>query len=179
VRTRAAIEAKAAVEMGREVDKRALIEALRHRLAAELERVTRRAVDAAEAAAHEENRPEGDKDMRSTEASYVARGQAERARSLEQALAKLAAMPVRDFAPGDAIVASALVELESDGRRARYLLVPAAGGERLPTPGTEREVVTLATTSPLGGAIIGSSEGDEVDVATPQGRRTHLVVSVR
>ena len=45
-----------------------------------------RAVDAAEGATHEENRAEGDKDMRSTEASYVARGHAERTVQLEQAL---------------------------------------------------------------------------------------------
>jgi transcription elongation GreA/GreB family factor len=159
------------------VDKRALLEALRAQLTAELHRVTQRAVDAADAATHEENRPEGDKDMRATEASYIARGQAERARALEQALAKIAAVNVREFAPGDPIALTALVELDHEGRRSLYFLLPAAGGERLPLAGG-REVQTLATTSPLGAAMLGLTEGDDLEVSTPQGPRSYEIARV-
>jgi transcription elongation GreA/GreB family factor len=151
------------------MDKRALHEALRAQLAAELERATRHALDAAEATTHEENRAESDKDMRSTEASYVARGQALRARDLALALKRLDQMALRDFGAGDRIEASALVVLEDDGRRATYFIVPAGGGQRIGA------VHTLATTSPLGAALLGLTAGDEVEV----GARCLTVVAVR
>lgn len=159
------------------IDKRALLAGMKDQLARELERSTGRARDAASAATHEENRAEGDKDMRATEASYVARGHSERVLQLEQALAKLGALAARDFGPGAGIESSALVELESGKRRSLYFLLPAAGGERMQFEGVE--VQTLATTSPLGASLLGLSEGDEAEVSTPQGMRTYLITSVR
>src|SRR5690242_6220866 len=93
------------------IDKRALIADLRAHLASELDASQRRALDAAEAATHEENRPENDKDMRSTEASYIARGQAERVRDMEQALVVLQSLPLRDFGDADPIASSAIVDV--------------------------------------------------------------------
>jgi transcription elongation GreA/GreB family factor len=159
------------------IDKQALLDQLRAQLEQELARATRHALDAAEAATHEENRPEGDKDMRSTESSYVARGQALRARELETALRRLAAVTLRDFPPGAPIETSALVELEHDGRRSRHFIVPAGGGIKLRAGA--REVQALATTSPLGRALLGLTAGEEGEVATPQGARTFTVTAVR
>ncbi|WP_437675682.1 GreA/GreB family elongation factor [Sorangium sp. So ce131] len=159
------------------IDKRALLATIKDQLARELERSTERARDAADAATHEENRAEGDKDMRATEASYVARGHTERVHQLEQALAKLGALSVRDFGPDDTIASSALVELESGDRRALYFLLPAAGGERLQFQGVSLQ--TIATTSPLGAALLGLSEGDEAEVTTPQGTRSYLITGVQ
>ncbi len=154
------------------IDKQQLVETLAALLAGELERATRHALDAAAAATHEENRAESDKDMRSTETSYVARGQALRARELETAIQKLRAMPVRDFRPEDAIEASALIDVEQDGKRARYWLVPDGGGQLL------GNVRTLGTTSPLGRALLGLRAEEEVEVITPQGPRACLVLRV-
>lgn len=159
------------------LDKRACVAALRARLAEEIAAATRAAKEAAAAATHEENKPENDKDMRSTEASYVAKGQADRVRALEHTLAMLDAMAVREFAKGDAIAASALVEVEAKGHRVTYLVVPAAGGVRATVGGVE--VQTLATSSPLGAALLGLTEGDEAEVETPQGLRSWSVESVR
>ena len=39
-------------------------------------------------------------------------------------------------------------------------------------------MLTLATTSPLGRALLGSSEGDTAEVVTPQGTKSYEVVSV-
>ncbi|WP_394850681.1 GreA/GreB family elongation factor [Pendulispora brunnea] len=153
-----------------------LLESLRAELTKELEATRQRAHDAAVAATHEENRPENDKDMRSTVDSYVARGQVERLREIEQALARLASMPVRDLAPGDAIVVSAIVKIRHDATETLYFVVPAAGGMRLHEG--KIEVHTLATTSPLGAAILGLSEGDEAEVVTPQQTRTFEILHV-
>lgn len=165
--------------MSHEVDKRALVAALKARLEAEIVEATRLAKDAAEGATHEDNKPEGDKDMRSTEASYIARGQAERVRTLESALLALSAMPVKRFEDGDLIQVSAIVEL-SDGKSTdRYLLVSAAGGLRLRSDPSAPEVQTLAVQSPLGKALLGLTAGDEAEVATPKGMKSYEVVSVR
>ncbi len=169
--------------MGGKADKHALLEALKDELSSEITRSTRRALEAAEAATHEENRSEGDKDMRSTEASYVARGQAERVHELEKTLAKLSSVAVKDFGKGAAIEASAVVEIEHEGERGApakkttYFVVPAGGGVRLRAGGVE--VLTLATTSPLGGAILGLTAGDEAEVEGPQGTKSYTIVSVR
>jgi transcription elongation GreA/GreB family factor len=156
-------------------DKRALLEELRAKISAEIERGTRSAKDAAEAATHEENKAEGDKDMRSTEASYIARGQAERVRELDAALGKLAAMPLRAFADGDRVAASAIVEIDDGKKTATYFLVTAAGGLSL----GDGALATLATTSPLGAALLGLEAGDEAEVTTAQGTKTYELVSVR
>jgi transcription elongation GreA/GreB family factor len=159
--------------------KGAVLAALRAELQAELDRFTRRALDAALAATHEENRAEGDKDMRSTEASYVARGQAERVREIESAIARLASMELRSFGEGAPIAVGALVDVQQGGARAKttYFVVPVAGGMKLHAGGAD--VLTLATTSPLGGALLGLSEGDEAEVSTPQGTKTYAILSVR
>src|SRR5262249_56146007 len=116
-----------------------------------------------------ENRGESDKDMRSTETSYVARGQALRARDLELSLRRLGVLELRDFAKGAAIEASALVEVEQESKRISYFVVPAGGGQRLRAG--RREILTLATTSPLGKALLGLSVGEEAEGTTPQGAR--------
>ncbi len=156
--------------------KQRLIADTRAHLQSERAAMTRLAKDAADAAAHEENRPEGDKDMRSTEASYVARGQAERVRAIEHTLALLSAMECKVFANSDPITVSALVTTECRGERARYFLLPSGGGIALSLDG--EKVMTLATTSPLGRALLGLREGDEAETPSPQGEKTHVVIAV-
>ncbi len=163
-----------------EIDKRALLEALKQRLEADLSRAHKRAKDAVDGATHEENRAEGDKDMRATEASYVARGHSERVVEMEEALARLNTLELLSFEPGARIAMSALVELRHHDRRLHYFLVPSAGGERLPSAGVE--VQTLTTQSPLGALLLGLTEGDEAELpARSPGElaRAYEVIRVR
>jgi transcription elongation GreA/GreB family factor len=157
--------------------KRDLVDQLIAAIKEEIERATKAAKDAAEGATHVDNKPEGDKDMRSTEASYIARGQAARVAETVEALARLEGMPVKEFGEGAKIESSALVDVEHDGKESTYLIVPAAGGRTLAVNGNK--VTTLATTSPLGRALLGASEGDDAEVHTPQGLKTHSIVRVR
>ncbi len=160
-----------------DVDKAQLVSILRARLTSEVANMTRLAVEQAEAASHEENKPENDKDMRSTEASYLAKGQADRVQSLEHALALLTSMPIRHFGSSESIQASALIDVRGPQGARTYFLLPALGGERLGHDG--KEIHTLATTSPLGRALLGLIAGEEAEVATPQGTQTYEVASVR
>lgn len=163
------------------VDKTQLLALLIERLTEELGKVRGRAQREAEGATHEEARAESDKDMRATEASYVARGLAERAVRLEQALAQLARLSVLDCRRSGTIQASALVELEHEGQRALYFLVPAGGGEHLtlasPEAGAQR-IQTLTPTSPLGRALLGLGVGDEAEVESPQGSRLYEIIDL-
>src|SRR5215216_1119038 len=149
-----------------DLDKQELWESLKSRLESELAKAQKRARDAAEGATHEENRAEGDKDMRATEASYVARGQAGRASEMEEAFVRVSALELLDFKPGARIAISALIELLHDGKRLHYFLVPAAGGERLTVEG--HEIQTLTPQSPLGRALLGATEGDEAELPARQ-----------
>jgi len=74
--------------------KREILDQAQRALKKTLAEAKARAEDAREAATHEENRPENDKDMRSTEASYIARGMAERIADMERGLAKLSSLPL-------------------------------------------------------------------------------------
>lgn len=163
-----------------DLDKKALLESLKTRLESELAKAHKRARDAAEGATHEENRAEGDKDMRATEASYVARGQAGRVSEMEEALLRVGALELLSFAPGQRIAISALVELDLDGKQLCYFLVPAAGGEKLQQAGIE--VQTLTTQSPLGRVLLGLHEGDDCELPARQpGERARVyeIVKVR
>jgi len=163
-----------------DIDKKALLEALKQRLETELARATKRAKDAAEGATHEENRAEGDKDMRATEASYVARGQAGRASEIEESLVRVGALELIAFKPGARIAISALIEVMHDDKRLHYFLVPAAGGERLSQAGVE--VQTITPQSPLGRALLGLTEGEEAELPARQpgeAARVYEIVKVR
>jgi hypothetical protein len=159
------------------MNKREIVRLLRLSLEEEIAAMARLALDAAEAATHEENKPENDKDMRSTEASYLARGQAARVQELERTHALLGAMDLRDFRPEDAIEPSAVITLSQAKKQTHCFLAPAGGGLKVKIDGVEIQVVTKA--SPLGEALIGLSEGDEAEVPTPQGPRVYTVVKVR
>jgi transcription elongation GreA/GreB family factor len=144
------------------MNKKALIDTLRERLARELDSARRVATETAAAANHPEARPENDKDTRKIELSYLAAGQAARAQELESQLALLAAIPVRDFEATEPLEAGAIVELEVAGKLQRVFLLPAGGGQKLTAEGGEVSVVTPQ--SPLGSELLGKRVGDAFEL---------------
>ncbi len=153
--------------------KREILEQAQRALKKTLAEAKARAEDARVAATHEENRPENDKDMRSTEASYVARGMAERIAAMERGLSKLVSLELLSFDDKKPIAVSALVTLEHDGSPTHYLLVAEPGGLAVEVRG--ERYATLATTSPLGRALLGQAEGAEVSA----GPKAHVYEVVR
>lgn len=150
------------------VDKERVLDALRSRVADSLDDLTGSQKGVQAGAVHEETRAEDPKDTRATEASYLARGLAQRVAQLENDAARLEALrPVR-FEPDDAIEVSALVGLEDGaGGSSIVLLVPVGAGETLSVDGETIQPVTPS--SPLGRALIGCRAGDEVEVELPGG----------
>ena len=122
-------------------------------------------------ATSEESKSEGKYDTRATEASYLARGQAER-------VVKLRAL-VRWFEQLDIdtrherIGIGSLVVLDGEGREPQTLLVCPMGGEKLAIDGAEVRTISLA--SPLGRAMAKLEEGDDVELAAA-GQTTQLEI---
>jgi transcription elongation GreA/GreB family factor len=156
--------------MAPRIDKRAVLALLRERLAERLAGLTSAQKSSQAGAVHPEGKQEHAKDMRSTEASYLARGLADRVETLRAAVATLATLELRDLGPGDVVRSGALVGLrDEDGRELLYFLAPAGGGERLEVGGASILVVTPQ--SPLGASLLGARVDDELEVELPGGRR--------
>jgi transcription elongation GreA/GreB family factor len=150
------------------IDKQELLGLLKARLADSLERLTssQKAVQAG--ATHPDNKQEHAKDMRSTEASYLARGLAERVETLRDAVRTVELLRVRAFGETDAAGPGALVTVvDEDGNDRLYFLAPAGGGETIGVNGAE--VLVLTPRSPLGAAITGRSAGESISVELPSG----------
>lgn len=125
-------------------------------------------------ATDDEARPENDKDTRGLEQSYLARGQAQRVGELDVAIAEVAALELREFQPGDAIAAGALVTVDEDGEDQTFFLARHGGGSTL---AGDTQVVTPA--SPLGRALLGKRIDDEVEVSLPGRVRRFVISAVR
>jgi transcription elongation GreA/GreB family factor len=155
--------------------------AVRAALKAALEKALGTMIEAArqsrEGAVHEESRPEGDKDMRATEQSYVARGQAMRAEALAEELARFEATPLRVFASDAPIAPGALVRVTDEDEDVRvFFLVPQGGGTRLEVDGFAVTVVTPA--SPVGAALVGRRVGDDLELSVRGALRDWLVEAI-
>lgn len=154
--------------------KRDLLEKLEKALRDELASANRVAKETADAANHPEARPENDKDTRKIELSYLAAGQAARAKELEAGLALLSQIPARHFVASAPLAVGALAELDVDGKTQRVLLSPAGGGLKLSDDEGEINVVTPS--SPLGRGLVGKSVGDGFELAIGGQRREVTIV---
>jgi hypothetical protein len=168
--------------------KRSLIQQLQADLAEEIAALTRAANSAREAATHEENRPENDKDTRAVEAAYLAGAQADRVRDMERISNALEFLPLRIFGAHEPIASAALIELDLGGDAERRspadagkhklhcFMAPQGGGMKVELYGKEIQVITPQ--SPLGQALLGKSMGDVIELRTQRGVREYEVVAV-
>lgn len=160
------------------IDKQALVAALHARLAARYEALVASQKAAQAGATHGESKQEHAKDMRAVEQQYLARGLAERAETLRDAVATLAALEARDFGEAEPVRAGALVGLvDEDDRELVYLLAPAGGGETVDADGVTVTVVTPQ--SPLGASLLGARAGDELAIEIGAKRRSVTVEWLR
>lgn len=141
-----------------------IIEVVLEHLRADFERRQSAARRTREQGNDAESKSEGKYDTRSTEENYLADGLARQALEAAAAAEAIEQMPIRDFARGEAIDLSALVELEF-AKETEFFLIATAGG------GTEvvwdkKTIVVLTSESPLGSRLIGRHAGERVGDAT-------------
>ncbi len=130
-----------------------------------------------EAATHEEAKPESDKDTRATESSYLARGLAARVADLQAELGRLESLRLRTFDDDAPIALTAWVTLEDEeGGRTHTFVAPAGGGTKL-TLGA-RTIAVVTPGSPLGRALLGKQEGDDVELSSPSGLKSFYILRV-
>jgi transcription elongation GreA/GreB family factor len=142
------------------VNKQAVLDQLLAVLHAELAALTRAAQGAFAAATDPDSKAENKYDTRTLEASYVARGQAQRVAELQEAVRAFGALSGKSLDSGATITLGSLVSLETPGEVAHYFLGPFAGGTEVVNAGCEIVVITPA--SALGQKLIGRREGETV-----------------
>lgn len=134
---------------------------------------TQRAIDAA---TDEETVPEHKYDTLALEASYLAHGQAMRVQESEEELRQYRTLVLRDFVDAR-ISVSAYVELvdENDVEKA-FFIGPCSGGLTVEWQG--KEVFVLTPKSPLGRALMGKEEGEEVEMKIGDKTTCYEVVTI-
>jgi hypothetical protein len=160
------------------MNKQAIVSALLAQLEDEIARATDAANRTREGATHEEARPENDKDTRALEASYLARGQAQRVVDLESDRKRLAFMQLRKFDAQTPIDLSALIQLHDEDDTTRwYFLAIAGGGKRIEHEGQHIDVLTPE--APLGRALAGRVRGEDVQLRIGAKLRELSIAEVR
>jgi transcription elongation GreA/GreB family factor len=108
-------------------------------------------------ATHESSKAENKYDTRGLEAAYLAGGQARQAKEILDAIKIYESLKPRDFAPGEEIDLTALVELEMDGTHTLYFIGPKSGG--LEVTHQHKEIMVITPQSPLGQNLMGKKKG--------------------
>ena len=142
--------------------KSAVLGQIRVELRAQLERLSKAALEAHAAATDPGSKAEGKYDTRSLEASYLAAGQARQVDELAEAVRTFETLKLPDFDAGEAIDAGALVTVHLAGVTAVFLLAPSSGGLVVSHEGVE--ITLLTPSSGLYQKLLGMKVGDALDV---------------
>ncbi len=158
------------------MDKKKLIETIRAQLLKDLSVLKEAALATYEAATHEESKPENEYDTRGLEASYLAGAQAKRISEIEELLVIYKHLDVKDFGPNDKINATALVEVEFNGKHSFFFIMAKGGGLSVPFEGKTIQVIT--PNSPLGEAMQDLLKGGVAVVETGDQVREYEIINV-
>jgi len=116
-----------------------------------------------EAATHEENIAENKYDTLGLEAAYLATGQARRAEAIRHAMAHWRQFHPRPYDANQGIQIGALVCLvDANDKQLQLFLGPEGGSMKLVSGA--HLVQVISSEAPLGKAILGKCEGDEVSI---------------
>ncbi len=160
------------------IDKSLVQQQVLERLAEDLLQVEQAARAAHETATHEENIAENKYDTLGLEAAYLATGQARRAEAIRQAMANWRQFRPPAYDVGKGIQLGALVCLaDADGKEQQLFLGPDGGSMKLTIDAQIVQVISSET--PLGRAMLGKCEGDEVSMQVASTRQQFEVLWVR
>ena len=143
------------------MDKFLLQQQVLQRLAEDLRQAEQAVREAHETATHEENIAENKYDTLGLEAAYLATGQARRAEAIRQALAHWRQFRPLPYDASKGIQLGALVCLvDAEDRQQQLFLGPDGGSMQLVSGAQLVQVISID--APLGRAMLGKGEGDEV-----------------
>lgn len=159
------------------MNKKELVESFISALEQELIVLKEAARQTAEAATHEESKPENEYDTRALEASYLAGAQSKRVVEIMEVLTLFKTLPFRAFAPTEKVQSTALVEVSLDGKPTRLLMMPKGGGVNLRLPDGPIQIVTPH--SALGETLLGMKVGDVAEFEVGPHVRECEVLAIR
>jgi transcription elongation GreA/GreB family factor len=158
------------------MDKKKILHDLIQHMEAELPELIAAAKATYEAATHEESKPENEYDTRGLEASYLAGAQSKRVAEIEECLHVFKHIELKNFKPTDGIAATALIEVESEGKKLFFFLMPKGGGLTQLHEGKSIQVVTPS--SPLGESLLSLKVGDAALVEKANDSREYEILSL-
>jgi transcription elongation GreA/GreB family factor len=160
------------------MDKLLLRKQVLERLAEDLLQAEQAARAAHETATHEESVAENRHDTLGLEAAYLATGQARRADAIRKAIANWRQFRPCPYDASKGIQLGALVCLvDSDAKQQQLFLGPDGGSMKL-LSGTQT-VQVISGEAPLGRAMLGKCEGDEVSIQVAPSRQQFEVRRVQ
>jgi transcription elongation GreA/GreB family factor len=161
----------------REMNKSELVKKIVASLVESLEVLDKAARASHAEATHESSKAENKYDTRGLEAAYLAGAQAKQAREILDSIARYESLPVKEFAPGEPIDLTALVELETDDAASTYFIGPKNGG--LEITHDRREIMVITPQSPLGQNLTGRKAGERWSTKLNGATVKYHLVSVR
>ena len=160
------------------MDKFLLQQRVLERLAEDLLQAEQAARAAHETATHEENIAENKYDTLGLEAAYLATGQARRAEAIRQAMVHWRQFRPLPYDANKGIQLGALVCLvDADDRQQQLFLGPDGGSMKLHCG--DQFVQVISSDAPLGRALLGKCEGDEVSIQIAAVRQQFEVLQVQ
>ena len=142
------------------MDKARLLTLILQALEADREVISQQFAASHEADTHSESKAANKYDTRGLEAAYLADGQRRRLHEIELALAAYRALTPMTMSDG--VRVGALIELTTATASRWLFLGPDAAGLKVRLDG--QEVLVISPRAPLGQALLGREEGDEVAV---------------
>ena len=138
----------------------AILNQILEALTAELESLSRAAKESFAAATDPDSKAENKYDTRSLEASYVARGQAQRVAEVQEALNRFRALAAAEPEETQIVSLGHIISLKMPDETLLFCMGPAAGGLQVEWDGRMIDVITPA--SPLGQKLLGKAIGEIV-----------------
>ena len=159
------------------MDKLLLQQLVLERLAEDLLQAEQAMRAAHETATHEENIAENKYDTLGLEAAYLATGQARRAEDIRQAIANWRQFRPRPYDASKGIQLGALVCLVDSADKQQLLFLGPDGGSMKLVSGAQL-IQVISSEAPLGRAMLGKYEGDEVWIQVAPIRQQFEVLRV-
>lgn len=159
------------------MDKFLLQQQVLERLAQDLLQAEQAVQAAHETATHEESIAENKYDTLGLEAAYLSTGQARRAEAIRQAMAHWRQFRPRPYDASTGIQLGAWVCLTDSDDKQQQLFLGPDGGSMTLVNGAQR-VQVISSEAPLGRAMLGKCEGDEVSIQVASIRQQFEVLWV-
>ncbi len=157
------------------INKKALVSLITNALEQELNQAINAANEAHAAAVDDQSVAETQYDTLAIEASYLAEGQSKRVQELQASINNFQVMKLSDFDENKSIAQSALVQLNKE--RHWFFIAPAAGGFRCQL--NKQNITVITPKSPMGGALIGKFQNDDVEVMLGSKQLTDHITQVQ